>query len=203
MAKFNYDDFVANLPDAYRKDNESNNYKLLSVDRYIYEGIYSMIVSVYNALDVDKATGKALDMLGRKQGVKRGTSTDEQYRIRIKGKIAQSLCDGSRDSVAAAIAYILSADTSQVKLKTGEETGKVDLLGIPLKLLYAAKFSPEEINNLLDELLPEGVHLNDVQYVGTFTYGSIETQGEYTPDTGYGNIEQTIGGYYGLIGGYN
>ena len=197
--KFDYDNFAYNLPDAFQKDPDSDNYKLLAVEKYICDAIMQIMSDIYDITDIDKATGAALDMHGARHQILRGSSDDTQYRIRIKGKIAQSLCDGSRDSVAEAVAFILSSDTSQIQLRTKEQ-GKVELLGIPVELLIDAGFTTEQINDMLNALFPTGVVLEDVQYIGTFEYGSIDTASEYAPDNGYGNVEQTIGGFYGLIG---
>lgn len=197
MAAFKYYNFAANLPDAFSKGEDSNNYKLLAVEKYVYDAIMAVINGVYDITDIDQATGAALDMHGDIHQIKRGKSNDTQYRIRIKGKIAQSLCDGSRDSVAEALAYILSSDTSKVKIATGEETGTVDVIEIPLELLFIANFTTDEINNIVNDLLPEGVRLGDIEYSGTFEFSVADN--EYDADKGFADEGGSIGGFFGLL----
>ena len=197
MAVFKYGNFAANLPDAFAKSDESNNYKLLAVEKYIYDAVLDVINGVHDVTDIDRATGAALDMHGDIHQIKRGTSNDTQYRIRIKGKIAQSLCDGSRDSIADALAYILSSDNSKVKITTGDETGTVNVIEIPLELLFTANFTPDEINDIIGALLPEGVHLGDIGYSGTFEFSAVDT--EYDEDKGFADESGSIGGFFGLL----
>jgi hypothetical protein len=196
MAKFNYDNLAANLPDAYAKDKDSNNAKLLKIESKIYDKILEIFMQVKDCTDIDKATNATLDMYGVRQQVKRGTSTDEQYRLRIKGKIAQSFCDGSRDSVAEALAYILSTDTSRIKIKSGDTTGIVKLLDMPFDTLRQADLTVDQFHSIIEELLPSGVQLS-AQYSGTFRLGSA--WGETSSEKGLGDIERTTGGTLGLI----
>lgn len=197
MANFNYDNLAANLPDAFAKDKNSNNYKLLKIEKFIYDRTLQIITSINDILDIDNATGATLDAYGKGLRVARGTLTDDQYRIRIKAKRAQARCDGTRDSVAEALAYVLSTDTSRIKIKSGNVTGDVILLDIPLETLKKAEFSTEQINEMINEMLPQGVSLSSSYYSGTFRLGA--TWGEKSAEKGLGNIEGTTGGTLGLV----
>lgn len=195
--EFNFDNLVLNLPDAYKKTPESNNYKLLLVEKHIYNGIQSMLQTIFDSLDIDNASGAALDMWGQRQNVPRGASDDVQYRIRIKAAIAQSLCDGSRNSVADALAYMLSTDTSKIKIKDGEQTGLVHLVDIPLTLLVEGGFTTDQVIALIESMLAEGVRLSAYEFSGTFEFSN--TDNEYDEDKGFADTSGTIGGYLGLL----
>lgn len=197
MAKFDFEKLSANLPDAFRRSPDSNNYKLLQVEKYIIDAVNDVLTSVFDILDIDNAKGVVLDMYGAKHQVPRGKSTDKQYLLRIKSKIARSLCEGDRNSVADAVAYILSADATQVQIRSGAETGTAELVDIPLHLLIEANVSPSEIDDLLGVLLPEGVRLTGTQYSGTFEFS--DTDDDYDADAGFADISGTIGGYFGLL----
>ena len=70
--------YVDNLPDAYRKDTDSNNYKILNIQKIEIDGIKEDTEDVYNTLDLDQATGKTLDLYGDMLGQARGFATDDQ-----------------------------------------------------------------------------------------------------------------------------
>lgn len=196
MAAFNFDNLTANLPDAFYKGEDGVFYKLLQVDKHIYDGISRMLQSVYDILDIDNATGKTLDLYGTRIMLERGSSSDEQYRLRLKGKIGQTLCDGSHEGVVSSLAYVLQCDTSQIQIKTGANTGEVELLGIPLDILTNAGFSDDEITELINDLLPENVVLAGVNYTGTFEFA--ETDNEQSDTQGFADENGTIGGFFGL-----
>lgn len=197
MAIFNFDEFAENLPDAFAKDKDSNNYKLLLVEKHIYDAINTMLQSVYNILDIDNATGTTLDMYGERLNLKRGAATDAQYLIRLKAKIAQNFSDGSRDSIAKALAYVLSTTTDRIKLKCDTEKNTVQVADIPLKTLTDAGFSGDEIMSILNSLLAQGVTTSQTHFSGTFEFS--DSTDEYNINAGFADIDGTIGGYFGLF----
>ena len=197
MTEFNYENLVKNLPDAFRKDTDSNNYKLFLLIKKIYDKKYSTSQSVFDILDIDNAKGAVLDMYGERFNLKRGPSNDMQYLIRLKSKISQSLSDGSRDSIAKALAYVLSSTTDKIQIKSGNTTGSVHLVDIPLHLLLEANFTTEQIIKMIDELLSVGVHVSQAEFSGTFEFG--ESMSDYDETKGFADLEQTIGGYFGLV----
>lgn len=198
MATFHFDDLAANLPDSFKKGPESNNHKLLLVEKHIYDKIRNMLESVFAVTDLDNASGATLDLYGTRLQLERGTLSDERYRLRLKGKVAQSLSDGTRESVVSTLAYILQCDASQIQIRGTETTGKAELLGAPLGKLFEAGFTTDEITGLINELLPVNVTLASVNYYGTFQFGELEAEADkargFSDDTG------TIGGYFGLYG---
>lgn len=199
MAEFNFDNLAANLPDGLRKDKDSNNYKLLLIEKIIYDRILKILQDVEACLDIDNCSDATLDLWGKRLQVARGTSNNEQYRLRIKSKIAQSLCDGSRDSIAYALAYILSCDTNKIKIKSGTQKNTVDIINIPLEVLYNAKIPTEQITEILNSLLPTGVTLGNINFGGTFVLSEIGA--EKSTETGLSDIDGTTGGTLGQIGG--
>ena len=47
--KFFDDDLVKNLPDAYRKDSESNNYKILQIEKYSMDEFRKTLNEIYES----------------------------------------------------------------------------------------------------------------------------------------------------------
>ena len=197
MAKFNFDDFTANLPDAFAKNKDSNNYKLLQIEKHIYDKINGMLQSVFNILDIDNATGAVLDAYGERLNVKRTTDNDKLYLIWLKTRIAQNLSDGSRNSVASALAYVLSTTSDRIRLEVDEETRSVKIVDIPLDVLDEAGCTPEQIKQVVESMLSTGVYVQSAEFTGTFEFG--EGENEYDAAKGFADDNGTIGGYFGLL----
>lgn len=197
MKEFVYNTPEYNLPDAFRKSEDSNNYKLLHINEKSKASIVKTFKDLFELLDIDKASGTHLDMYGKMFGVKRGQDNDDKYRIQIKGKIGQNFTDGQHDKVVEILAYILQCDISDIKLANGETTGSVVLKDIPLNVLITAGFDVNRVNALIEGLLPVGVTLTSFVYSGTFEFAA--TENEQDDEKGFSDENGTIGGYLGLI----
>lgn len=196
MAIFNFDELASNLPDAFRQDKDSNNYKLLLVEKHIYYKINAMLQSVFDILDIDNATGKTLDMYGERLNLKRGAATDAQYLIRLKSAISQSMSDGSRDSVAKALAFVLSSTPDKIKLKSiGDNT--VKLLDLPMSVVIKAGLTNDEITEIVSKMLPPCVEVK-ADFTGTFEFS--DTDNDYDENGGFADLDGNFGGYFGLLG---
>lgn len=202
MKEFNSENLIKNLSDAFKKSTDSNNYKILEIDKVGTRDIMTKLQEIAEINDIDKAKGKELDLIGEEFQLKRGKASDEAYRLLIKGKIAQNVSEGTRENVAAVLSFVLRCNKSDVHIVSGSETGTATLKELPYGILLDAGFSVEQINSLIDDLLPVGVKLNSYLYTGTFTYGSINDSSLQDSTKGYGSLEDsTIGGYYGILGG--
>lgn len=196
MSIFNYDKFEKNLPDAFRKDKDSNNYKLLLVEKHIYDKINAMLQSVFEIMNIDNATGKVLDLYGERVNLTRGKATDAQYLIRLKAKIALNFSDGSYDYVSRGLAFVLSSTPDKIKLKEGGNN-TIHIIDLPLSVLTDAKFSADQFIEIVEDMLPEGVIVARKELTGTFEFGGAD--GELDNDKGFADLDGTVGGYFGLI----
>lgn len=217
-----FKDNIKKLPDAYYKGNDGNNYKLLHLNELATCEFQADMQSVLDALDIEQAFGKTLDLYGSAVGQGRGTLTDEQYRIFIKSKIAQNICQGDINSILNLLSLTFDCPIEDISIdEVG--TNKIDIKGIRLPLSFKGK-SEEQILTLLNRMLPitvkvrtaevsgtfefGGVNKNDYQYLGVLNYQILQNMTyqqltnypcEYDKEKGLGNIEQTIGGYFGLL----
>lgn len=203
MKKFNYEVLVKNLPDSFDKkhpikDNKyenSNNNKILSIDSEINAAFFNAISEIETNLDIDIASLNVLDMFGERLKLERGSMSDEQYRIMLKAKIASNSCDGTRESIANVLSFILNCPSSDIKIKSGNSTGEVILENIPLELLINAEFTISEIIDIINNLLAEGVKIYSYGFTGTFEFG--EQENDYEENKGFSD-GKTIGGYLGV-----
>ena len=199
MNTYNAENHALNLPDKYRKTSNSNNAKILEIERLEGVKIREALSQVEAILDIYNATGKTLDLYGEMVGQVRGQATDEQYRMLIKTKIMRNLSNGSHKSIVDSLAAILNCSPSQISIKdTSNKVCSVTIANIPLEIVLYAGLSTSQLDMLIKSLLPVGVTFEPFTYEGTFSFAASE--GEQSETEGFTDVEGgTIGGYLGTL----
>lgn len=190
-------DYIHELPDVYRKDSASNNYKLLLLDSELVAALRDDIDAVQETLDIYTATGKTLDLYGAIYGVSRGTATDEQYRYLITQAVAQNMVEGDYNSIVNAISAAFDVPTSEFAFKETSNPAEVEVTNLPYSIILSAGLTVDQVRDIIKGLLPTGVTLVLEELSGTFEFGTSED--EYDELKGFGNVDQTIGGYFGYL----
>ena len=188
---------VNKLPDSYAKGTDSNNYKLLNLNEQAIADIKADAQALYDILDLKNARGRTLDMYGDMLGQQRGAMTDEQYYYILLTRIAINNVKGNGYSLAECMAVVFSCKPNEIIVKDSEKTCKVVVESFPLQVLIDAGFTSKNAIEMLNKLLPTGVSVDDVNFNGTFEFA--DTADVYDETAGFGDIEQTIGGYLGLV----
>lgn len=188
---------VKKLPDSYRKDTNSNNHKLLNLNEQEIAVIRKDQEDIFNALDIYSATGYTLDQYGLMVGQKRGLLPDNTYRAMILTKLAINLSQGNHESVINVLSSIFNCDKSDIVILDSEKPCAVEIKTFPLSVLVGAGFSSRQAVEMIAKLLPSGVTVDAENFEGTFEFA--DTADVYDENTGFGDIDQTIGGYLGLL----
>lgn len=175
MKLFDNTNYVNNLPDKYAKGTDSNNYKLLLMERNSLIALENDIKAVDETLDIDKATGETLDLYGEMFKQPRGIATDEQYRIMIRAKIARNICDGSINSVLQAIRQTFSCDVSEISIVNSNEPCTVKIEKFPLSVVTKAGFTTGQAVQIIKSILPVGIQI-EFNFEGTFELCSSENE---------------------------
>lgn len=202
MAEFN-SEYIKNLPDTYDKRESSNNYKILNIAQGIATDIKKDIEDVHNSLDIERATGKTLDLYGEMLGQPRGYATDPQYRVMLKAKIMRNSMNGDYNSLIKAACLMFNCEPNEFCIVEGEAPATVDVINLPYRVLNYVGVTAEQAVDLVEVLLPVGVTLNSITLEGTLEFG--ETADEYDENTGFAisEIDQSIGGYLGFLASYD
>lgn len=192
---------VERLPDCYRKDQESNNVKMLELGRLAAEQLRADIRAVLESLDLGHATGKTLDLYGDMLGQRRGLLNDEQYRYMLLSKIGRNTVQGDYNSIMNTLVLMFGSQMGDITLddlevEEEERPCVVRLTKFPVQILISAGFSSRQAVAMIESLLPICVTLAADNFEGTFEFA--ESAGVYDELAGFGNVEQTIGGYLGL-----
>lgn len=193
---------IDRLPDCYRKDPDSNNYKILKLGQEETEELHSDIQDVWNSLDLNLAEGKTLDLYGDMLGQRRGLLNDEQYRYMLLTRIGRNIVQGDYKSIMRALVLMFGGkqgDISLDDLEMGEEERPcvVKLTKFPIAVLVNAGFTSRQAVQMIELLLPICVTLSADNFEGTFEFA--ETDQSYEPLAGFADLNQTIGGFFGLL----
>lgn len=214
MRRVNYDEPIKNLPDAFAKDKDSNNYKLLQIHKMSTDRQLKVLRDMSDAFNIDNAYGETLDLwFGEKFGLKRGQMSDEQYRIRLKCKQMQNTTDGSFPKLVKALAFVLQCNVSDIHIVESDTSNSIMIKELPISTLQNAGFTVSQINELIISLLSVGVHTSEFVYakqskinfyVGGFAALSKKYQLAYVskPQDGVLSLMQYVGGIAGLRSKY-
>lgn len=199
MLPFNSENHAKNLPSIYKSDSNSNNFKLLEVERSQGETLRESLQSIDAILDLDNAKGKTLELYGERVGQARGQATDEQYLYLIKARIMRNLSNGSYESIIQALCATFNCEPSEISIIEKDEPCVVESINLPLSTLARAGLSLTQANALIKALMPVGVRLETAMLEGTFAFA--DSEGEYDENAGFCDVEGgTKGGYLGSLG---
>ena len=198
IAHFNRKNHVRNLPDAYCKTADSNNAKLLEIEKSAVDKLRETLNAVYESFDIDKAYGKTLDLYGDMVGQERGRATDTQYRILIKSRIARNFANGDYNSIVNLMCVVFNCKGSEINLVELEEPCTVRIDALPFAALNGLAIDVNTALQIVRECIPAGVTLESISLTGTFEF-SGGTELVYDEEAGFADEAQTIGGYLGAM----
>jgi len=190
---------VTKLPDAYRKTEDSNNNKLLSLQEYAVKALIDDLSDIQGSLNLDTATGKTLDLYGEMVGQKRGALTDEQYRLLIKAKISASAVGSDLNSIINAMCLLFNAEPSDVSISETDNVCEVEIVKLPLAVLLEAGFTSTQAVEIVKTLIPICISVVANNFEGTFEFSA--TADEASNTAGFADDAQTVGGYFGMLYG--
>lgn len=198
--KFDRTNLARNLPDTYRKDKDSTNYKILAIERDAVGILDETLSQLAGMLDIDTAAGAVLDLYGDEIGLKRGNATDDQYRILIKAKASQNLSNGTYASICNALCITFNCDKSAIKFEDGDTPCSVKATVFPVVEINEAGFTASQAMAIIQSLLPICITLEPIVVDGTFVF--TDTEGVIDTTKGFGGYEgDTVGGTFGAIYG--
>lgn len=199
MKGFNSDNHALNLPDSYKKTKDSNNYKILEIERSAVNKERETLHEIENSRDLDKAKGKTLDLYGEMVGQARGRMSDDQFLLLIKSRIMRNLSNGSYESIKRALCATFNCQPSDISIIEKDEPCVVQSISLPIPILAQAGMSMAQTTTLIKSLMPVGVTLETTLLEGTFMFSDREN--EYDAEAGFCDVEGgTLGGYLGSLG---
>lgn len=188
--------------DYFAKHPNSNLSKLVSIFSDELVELQETNKTILEWRDIDKARGKALDLIGENVNQNRGVATDEVYRILLKSKIARNLSDGTVNTLIQVISIALSTDPSTIKIvekwndELEPEPAAIKLIELPLVKINEAGLDPANFVRIVQQTVAAGVKVGVIELSGTFEFG--DTTNSIDNLKGFGDVnDHTIGGYLG------
>lgn len=155
---------VKRLPDAYDKQTLSNISKLLQIAYELAAAQETDSNDIFDSHAIENAYGKTLDYYGKMYGVSRGNATDKQYITKILSQIARNSTGADANAIIKAIELTFQAKNVSLT----ENDMSVTVNGLTTDVLSKSGYTTtEEIETIIESLLPVGVGLNTVAYNGT------------------------------------
>lgn len=195
---------MSRFVDYFAKHPSSNLSKLISIFSDELMELQRTNKSILEWRDIDKARGKALDLIGENVSQSRGKATDEVYRILLKSKIARNLSDGSINTIIQVISIALSTEPSTIKIVEkwndidGPEPAAIKLIELPLTKINEAGLDPLNFIRIIQRTVAAGVKVGTIELSGTFEFGDETNAIDIVK--GFGDInDESIGGYLGAI----
>lgn len=176
------------LPTKFTKKEDSTFGKIFQLFAYNHDLLKDNFEVQLEWRNIDKAQGIALDNIGKMVGLPRGTLSDEQYRVRIKIKIAQNISNGTINNVIEILAATLDIPLTSIQIKTLWSEGKpatIQITKIPAEALNASGMTPEELVEIVKLIVASGIDVEIIELVGTFVFSSIKDQNENNPTGGF------------------
>lgn len=185
------------LPSNYTKDESSNLAKMLEIVGGQIKSVKDALALAMAYRDVDQATGRTLDNIGRNVKQPRGTVSDATYRALIKAKIARNLSRGDINTLKAIVATMLSTDAGEVSVKPLWETEPAAVqVSAPLAPLAQFELTPSGFAQIVQEIVAGGVRAATLLQ-GTFQFSSQPDAVEIDQDKGFAPLDQSTGGTLG------
>lgn len=195
------DELIKLLSTAFRKEQESNNYKLLKVADSGYTNVEQTLRDVKNAHFTDFASGKSLDLIASLLNIKRKVNeSDKIFRARIKLAFSKITNTATINVLKEVIAAAIATKTDRIKIKDCYDVEPATfVVWVWLQDLNAAGITLEDFRELIKTVKPAGVRVQAFLQ-GTFTYRSIGEESD--PTKGYNDLANTNpygGTYAGLL----
>jgi len=201
MIDFDNENLAKNLPDAFAKDSDSNNYKILENEKYVLSEHLDDIWDIYTILDIDNATDKTLDRYGERVGQARGSAADDKYLIMIKARIMRNIGNGTYPSVLQSMALTFGCETTDISIKEADEPCHIEEISLPLAVLDTVNgcgMTAKQVTQIIKSLLPICVTVDTVALEGTFEFSDSENDYDYKK--GFNDAEGgSLGGYLGYM----
>lgn len=197
------DKFLKLLPDMFKKNNHSTISKLLSIVEEQTDFLKEVFNQIAEWRDIEKATGYTLDQLGANVGQYRGKSSDDVYRVLIRGKVARNCSDGTINNMLHALATSLNCPPSEIKIVSANETedekevAAIIIKKAPLSYLNQSGLSVSQFLQIAESISSGGVRMAYVNLEGTFSFASsVEIE---ESEDGFSDILETTGGTLGGV----
>lgn len=151
-----FNKLITRLPDNYKKNKSSNIGKLYQIYSRELEQIKKVFKDIKDSRDIDKATNKTLDKIGKNVLELRGTDDDDLYRQMIKTKIIANLSQGDIETINEVAKILVGSSYAGVEETWNNSTFDNEVAGLVMKL---REYNPDTPFEAFERVRAGGVKL--------------------------------------------
>jgi|Deesub1362B_J571_1020462.scaffolds.fasta_scaffold00598_20 hypothetical protein len=213
-------EMLSRLSTAFRKDEDSNNYKVLSIIAEEFDEIEQVIEQLRNSRFVEIATGRSLDYIAKLFNLTRKSEeTDEELRGRLQVELQKYLSCGTLNDILNVIKYFTGLEDKDIRIveapdailgfgkgsfgnnvfSSPKATFRIELLEEP-----ALQLNLKAFYNAIKAVKAAGVYFQQDEtkiwcYILAFTAGESVTTWLITTPLGFGYDKFGEGPYGGYL----
>lgn len=212
-------EMLSRLSTAFRKDEDSNNYRLFAVIADEFDEIEQVIEQIRDSRFVEVATGKSLDYIAKLFNITRiANESDDELRGRLQVELQKYLSSGTINDILNVIKYFTLLENKNIKIieapdatlgfgegsfgnnvfSSPKATFRIELFNLAHQLNLKAFY------NAIRNVKAAGVYFQQDETVLSFVGLSAKTSGESSQTwlistLGFGYDEFGEGPYGGYI----
>lgn len=197
-----YRKFIDMLPSIFEKNEKSNISKLMLIFEEQTDKLTETMNKAIEWRSIDNAQGSTLNELGNNVGQNRGLSSDEIYRVLIRGKVARNCSDGTINRMIEALSISLSCPPSEIHIissfdsEDDKEPAAIIIKKFPLSYLNKSGLTISQFLQITESISSGGVRIAFVNLEGTFYFSDKEIE---SSSLGFSDVEETTGGTLGGV----
>lgn len=146
------------LTSNYNQSPSGNVYKLFSIISEEFGQIKSTFDTISDWKNLDAAKGTTLDEIGVLVQELRNGQNDEQYRLKLRFKMARNKSTADINSIISSLSLILGLPKEDITILDNEEPASYRLV-FPLEKLQKSKIKTNEVIDLAESISAAGIRV--------------------------------------------
>ena len=159
-----FNNFLSKLPGSLNSFGP-NFQKLVKFFANELSSIQSLYTEIAEYRNIDKASGKLLDDIGKRLNEPRGQGSDDFYRIMLKSKLAARRGDTTVNGILTTIKNFLGKDVQGVRVvPVKDEPQAIEITNIPLELA-TTDWEQQYLLKRIEAATAADIRVKDIQFI--------------------------------------
>lgn len=142
----------------YNKLPSGNVYKLFSIISEEFQQIKATFDTISDWKNLDAAQGTTLDEIGVLVQEQRNGQNDEQYRLKLRFKMARNKSTSDINSIISSLSLILGLPKKDIRIYASDEPASYRLV-FPIEKLRKSEITTNEVIGLAESISAAGVRV--------------------------------------------
>ena len=152
------ENMLKRLTSNYNQSPSGNVYKLFSIISEEFQQIKATFDTISDWKNLDAAQGTTLDEIGVLVQEQRNGQNDEQYRLKLRFKMARNKSTADINSIISSLSLILGLPKKDITIYASDEPASYRLV-FPLLNLHKSQKKTNEVIDLAESISAAGVRV--------------------------------------------